>query len=159
MDVKLVMFKANGQRREYAVAQAATLIGRSTECQLQIPLGTVSRRHCTITIQGNDVAVQDAGSSNGTFVNDQRIQETPLNAGDTLVVGPVIFTVVINGQPEQIKPIRTIIVEQSVEPVAAAAANDGGTVDQEVEAEQIGKEAAPADPLAALQSMSKPAKK
>ena len=159
MEVKLVMFKADGKRREFVVHGPACTIGRGSDCHIQIPLATVSRHHCQINKTKDDLQVRDVGSSNGTFVNESRVTESPIKAGDRLVVGPVIFTVVINGQPEQIKPVRTIIVEQSVEPVASDAANDGGTVDQEVELEQIGEEATPADPLAALQSMSKTGKK
>lgn len=154
MDVKLVMFKANGQRRDFPVRGEKLAIGRATEADLQIPLGTVSRRHCEILIEDGDVIVRDTGSSNGTYVNDKRVQEIELSPGDKLTVGPVIFTVVIDGEPEEIKPVRTVIVEHAVEPVSQAERDGDGTVDVEAELEEIGDQ--PQDPLSALQSMSKP---
>jgi len=135
MDVKLVMFKANGQRREFPIPAKGAVIGRNTECDLQIPLGTISRKHTQVSIEEDHVKVRDLGSSNGTFVNDNRIQETILHAGDTLTVGPVIFTVVIDGQPETVKPVRTVIVENAVEPVNQQRV-EHGTVDEDAESEE-----------------------
>lgn len=150
MDIKLVMFKANGQRREFVVNRPGTTIGRSTECELQIPLGIVSRRHCQITFDGESLMVRDLGSSNGTMVNDKRVQEAALKAGDKIVVGPVIFTVTIDGKPAEIKPVRTVIVEHAVEPVNNSA-ESVPTIDADSEDEV----AAPQDPLAALQALSR----
>ena len=99
MQVQLVMFKADGLRREFTLRKHATVIGRSTECDFQIPLAMVSRRHCEINIREEHISIRDLGSSNGTFVNDQRVQEADLEAGDKLVVGPVTFTVIVDGQP------------------------------------------------------------
>ena len=187
MDVKLVMFKANGQRREFPIPAKGAVIGRNTECDLQIPLGTISRKHTQVSIDDKHVKVRDLGSSNGTFVNEQRVQETIMRPGDTLMVGPVIFTVVIDGQPETVKPVRTVIVENSVEPVNQQR-EEHGTVDQEAESEDarrmvksprhaeaeddlgivdLAEEPAPAkskkadanNPLSALQALTQPKKK
>src|SRR5690349_9929968 len=127
MDVKLVMFKSDGQRREFELSNPETTIGRAAECDLRIPLASVSRRHCLITIEEDAVNIRDLGSSNGTFVNNRRIQESPLNPGDVLVLGPVIFTTVIDGQPQRIKPIPTVVGDQSIEPVVALQ-HEGHTV-------------------------------
>lgn len=132
MDVRLVMFKANGQRREFRLQGETVRLGRGPDCHLQIPLATVSRRHCQILFEEHSLKVRDLGSSNGTFVNDKRIQESPLAAGDRLVIGPVIFTVTIDGQPAEIKPVRTVIVEHAVEPVHHAEGS--GTMDVDVDA-------------------------
>jgi len=132
MDVALVMFTDKGERRDFVIAAPKTVIGRNAQCSIQIPLEDVSRRHCELTIKNNKVAVRDLGSSNGTYINNKRIQQAEIKAGETLTIGPVIFTVMINGAPTEIKPIRTILEAQKKKsaPKPAAAKNDAsGTVD------------------------------
>ncbi len=48
---------------------------------------SASRRHCTISRQGGVILLRDEGSSNGTFVNGQRVQEIQVKAGDILRIG------------------------------------------------------------------------
>lgn len=51
-----------------------------------------SRRHASFAISPNGVAVTDLGSTNGTFVNDQRIQQqTTIRPGDTVRIGTTAF--------------------------------------------------------------------
>src|SRR5579862_8615841 len=99
MKVKLVMFTQKGERREFKVRHDKAVIGRNKECDIQIGLEVVSRQHSELTQKEDVLHVRDLGSSNGTWVNKKRIQESELHAGDTLTVGPVIFTVVIDGEP------------------------------------------------------------
>ena len=132
MDVALVMFTEKGERRNFAVAGPKVVIGRNTECDIQIPLGEISRRHCEIVVKKDKIAVRDLGSSNGTYVNNKRIQQAEVGAGETLTVGPVIFTVVINGAPAEIKPIRTVVQvpkKKSAKKAAAAKKDETGSVD------------------------------
>jgi len=68
-----------------------TEIGREAPA---IPLafdGAVSRRHATLTPSPAGVAVSDLGSSNGTFVDGQRVQQAMLQPGHTLRVGTTTF--------------------------------------------------------------------
>jgi len=129
MDVKLVMFKANGQRKDFPIVKPSSVIGRAETCDLRIPLLSVSRRHCQMSISDDAVKVKDLASSNGTYVNNQRVSETELHAGDRLVIGPVVFTIQIDGQPEEIQQVKTrgqILAEQS-------DAGEGGIVDIEAD--------------------------
>jgi len=109
MEVTLVMFKADGTRRDFSVRGDRMTIGRKNSCDLRIPLSSVSRQHCEVRLEGDGVSIHDLGSSNGTFVNEERVQQETLRPGDAVVVGPVVFTVVIDGQPETVKPIRTLL--------------------------------------------------
>ncbi len=109
MQVELVMFKADGTRRNFPVKPGGFVIGRKNNCDLRIPLSSVSRKHCVIKVEDGQIKLQDAGSSNGTFVNSTRVQETLLKAGDELVVGPVVFTVVVDGEPKDIEPVRSLV--------------------------------------------------
>ena len=109
MNVVLVMFKADGTRREFPIKSEGFVIGRKNNCDLRIPLTSVSRKHCELKVEGDQVKLRDAGSSNGTFHNNIRVAEAVLAAGDELVVGPVVFTVVIDGKPDTIKPVRSLV--------------------------------------------------
>lgn len=107
MDVKLVMFKSNGQRKDFPIVSPVTVIGRGENCDLRVPLLSVSRRQCELRLAGQQVKVKDLASSNGTYVNNKRINEVVLKASDRLVIGPIVFTVQINGVPGEIRPVKT----------------------------------------------------
>ena len=107
MDVKLVMYKRDGRRKDFRIHKPKTVLGRAEDCDLRIPLLSVSRKHCELILGDDELRVRDLASSNGTFVNSRRITETTLKPGDRLVIGPVIFTVQIDGVPEQITPVRS----------------------------------------------------
>ena len=99
MQVVLVMFRPDGSRRSFSVARDLTVIGRGEDCDLRIPLGEVSRKHARLAKDGDALHIEDLGSSNGSYVNGQRIQETTLNGGDVVSVGPLSFVVQLNGFP------------------------------------------------------------
>lgn len=109
MQVSLVMFKSDSTRREFPVNPEGFVIGRKNNCDLRIPLSSVSRQHCELKVVDDQVLLRDAGSSNGTYHNNIRVTEAVLAAGDELVIGPVVFTVVIDGQPEGLKPVRSLV--------------------------------------------------
>jgi len=104
MDVRLIYFGANGQRREVHLHPGVVSLGRAEECHLRIPAETVSRRHCQIEVSAKQVILTDMGSSNGTLVNGQKIvdDDVILKAGDIITVGPATFTVQIDGKPEKV---------------------------------------------------------
>lgn len=58
----------------------------------------------------DQLVVRDLGSSNGTQINDQIVSgKTKLNAGDRLQLGPVVFTVTVDGYPEVVDASMTLI--------------------------------------------------
>jgi pSer/pThr/pTyr-binding forkhead associated (FHA) protein len=94
MEVKLIVVGGKHPGKTIPVAGPEFVIGRADDCQLRPQSGRVSRRHCAIRLGDGVAAVQDLGSSNGTFVNDQRLTaEHPLKSGDHLKVGPLEFEV------------------------------------------------------------------
>src|SRR5579862_2445428 len=106
MQVVLVMFRADGQRRSFSIVREMTVIGRREDCDLRIPLGEVSRKHCRLMNDETGIRIEDLGSSNGTYHNNERVQEAQLAPGDTIRVGPVTFMVQIDGVPsdEEMQP-------------------------------------------------------
>src|SRR3989304_929557 len=104
MDVHLVLFKNNGEYKTFSLPDNITVIGRRHDCDLRIPLSSVSRRHCQLSYNDGVLKIRDLSSRNGTFINGKRIDEATVKAGDYLKIGPLIFLLQINGQPEKISP-------------------------------------------------------
>jgi len=124
MDINLIMFKENGQRKEFPVKGKSCVVGRRDDCDLRIPLPAISRRHCKFIRGDVGLELKDLASSNGTFVNNQRIQETILKAGDRVVVGPVVFIVQIDGDPADPKPVRTRLTKAAPPPKGGVVTPD-----------------------------------
>lgn len=103
MNVSLVLVQVDGKQREVPLKRAVQVIGRQTDCQLRIPSGNVSRHHCELILAEDGVlSIRDLGSSNGTYVNKQKITQTTLNMGDLISLGGLVFVVRIDGQPSSI---------------------------------------------------------
>jgi predicted component of type VI protein secretion system len=78
--------------REQALQPGAT-IGREG-CDVNLMDPEVSRRHATVRDQGGDLAIEDLGSTNGTYVNDQRISVvTVLKEGDVVRLGNTVWSI------------------------------------------------------------------
>lgn len=68
------------------------LIGREEDCQLRPNSDLVSRHHCVIAVDDFTVRIRDLGSTNGTYVNDQRITtQVVLKQGDLVRIGKLAF--------------------------------------------------------------------
>jgi pSer/pThr/pTyr-binding forkhead associated (FHA) protein len=89
----------------FQLRSGAQTIGRAPDNQIVVPDSTISKQHVQITVQPEGVWIQDLGSSNGTFVNGQRITEsTWLKPGDSVQVGSsVVLGVQVAGAVEPVQ--------------------------------------------------------
>src|SRR5687767_6829085 len=137
MQAVLVMFRPDGERRSFSITRDMTVIGRREDCDLRIPLGDVSRKHCRLILDGDVIKVEDLGSSNGTYRNGERVQQTELTAGDTLQIGPVVFVLQVDGFPadEDLAPVTVQSASAATNGGVPAVSADGEEAEEVVDLE------------------------
>jgi DNA-binding winged helix-turn-helix (wHTH) protein len=70
------------------LAQGEHVLGREPGLEISLDSTTVSRRQALIRVEGDEAAIEDLGSKNGTFVNDRKVETlTPLADGDVIRLG------------------------------------------------------------------------
>ncbi len=102
LEVILVRVTKNGSTTPVPLKQARTLVGRLDDCQIRVPAAGISRKHCEFIVDETSIVINDLGSSNGTYVNQERITSQPLCAGDLVSFGGLVFLVSVNGEPGDI---------------------------------------------------------
>lgn len=80
------------------------LLGRSRECDVFIESQEISRQHARLRVRPDSVLVEDLASTNGTFVNDERVTTAPVQPGDELRLDTVRFVMVAPGSPGRPAP-------------------------------------------------------
>ncbi|OAL78092.1 FHA domain-containing protein [Acinetobacter terrae] len=92
------------------------LVGRHQSADIVLQAGEISRKHAAFLLKDQGLWLQDLNSSNGTFVNDLRIEhETLLKQGDIVQFASLKFSVL-----EPVKDIARVVIESAavaLEPV------------------------------------------
>lgn len=131
-DVQLVVVEGADAGREFDVA-GALIVGRDSSAGLVLDDSEASRRHATLSAEGGVLTCEDLGSTNGTFVNGERIAESrTLGDGDRVRIGTTVLQVrsavqatavgaVIPPEPEgvQATSVGTSIPDLPIEPPEA----------------------------------------
>ncbi len=92
------------------------LIGRNAECNLTLSSTAVSRKHARIFIKGSTPMIQDLKSTNGTFVNHNKIEkDTPLKNGDTIHFGDFKFQIYYKNPMKENYYNKTNLLEKPFE--------------------------------------------
>ena len=86
---KLVVLSEGFAGRSYELKVDKTTIGRVDDNTFPITEPSVSSHHCEVLLRGNEVFVKDLGSTNGTFINGQKITEGVLKPGQILRLGQI----------------------------------------------------------------------
>lgn len=90
-DACLIVIYGDDLGRKYSIVGRELRIGRSDSNDICIPQDSVSREHAILCIRESGIVLCDNGSTNGTFVNDDRILEARLKDGDLVKIGRSIF--------------------------------------------------------------------
>ena len=72
---------------------AVKTIGRAPRADFIVDAALVSRLHCRVTAGDEHIELEDLSSTNGTYVNDKKVDRAQLTSGDRLRVGRVELTV------------------------------------------------------------------
>lgn len=94
----------SGRAREVELRGERLVVGRLESCDVVIAGQGVSREHAEIVRAGGAWTVRDLGSSNGTFVNEVRIESHRLRAGDVIGFGPEVTATVLDDAPPAAPP-------------------------------------------------------
>jgi hypothetical protein len=86
---RLVLLSEGLTGRTFELKAEKTTVGRVSDNMFEIPEASVSSHHAEIHLRGNDVLIKDLGSTNGTFINGEKISEATLKSGQILRVGMV----------------------------------------------------------------------
>lgn len=95
---KLVVLSAGLNGRSHEIVDKTT-IGRVEDNSFQIAEPSVSSHHCEVVLRGSDVVVRDLNSTNGTFINGEKISESVLKPGQTLRLGQIELQILTEGMP------------------------------------------------------------
>lgn len=103
LKVKLVVVGGATEGDEFQLELPA-ILGRSRDATIPMPHPLVSRQHCELVERGDRLFVRDLGSTNGTFVGSQRIDESVIDHGALLTIGTVTFRAHYDGLPAVFEP-------------------------------------------------------
>jgi hypothetical protein len=87
---KLVVLSEGLTGKSYELKSDKTTIGRLEDNSFHIAEGSISSHHCEVLLRGKDVIVKDLNSTNGTFINGERVTtEGTLKPGQILRLGQI----------------------------------------------------------------------
>src|SRR5215472_1322308 len=96
---KLVVLSAGMTGRTHDLKVDKTTIGRVEDNTFQIAEPSVSSHHCEIILRGSDVVVKDLNSTNGSYINGEKITESVLKPGQVLRLGQIEIRLDTEGAP------------------------------------------------------------
>jgi pSer/pThr/pTyr-binding forkhead associated (FHA) protein len=86
---KLVVLSAGMTGRTHELKADKTTIGRVEDNTFQIAEASVSSHHCEVLLRGSEVVVRDLNSTNGTFINGEKVTESTLKPSQILRLGQI----------------------------------------------------------------------
>lgn len=109
------------------------LVGRSSDLDMVLVEDMVSRKHAKISITGDQIFIQDLGSTNGSFVNGEKIRRARLKEGDRILIGTSIIKVVAvdsAGGSENADEAKRKMAQVSAERRTSQVRTMTGTIDE-----------------------------
>jgi len=102
--------------RTHDLKAEKTTVGRVEDNMFQIAEPSVSSHHCEVVLRGHDVIVRDLNSTNGTFINGEKITESPIKPGQILRLGQIEMRLETDAPPAPSKkPLdQTMVMQRGV---------------------------------------------
>lgn len=86
---RLVLLSEGYTGRTFDLKVEQTTVGRTSDNAIEIPDGSVSSHHGEFVLRGQDVVFRDLGSTNGSFLGNEKITEITLKHGQVLRLGQI----------------------------------------------------------------------
>lgn len=112
---RLVLLSEGFTGRTYDLKVEKTTVGRVPDNAFEIPEASISSHHAEIILKGNEVLIRDLDSTNGTFINGEKISEAVLKPGQILRLGMVEMRLETGAAPPPKKVFdQTRVIPQGV---------------------------------------------
>src|SRR2546425_12660262 len=109
---KLVLLAAGMTGRTHELKVDKTTIGRVEDNTFQISEPSVSSHHCEVLVRGSDVVVRDLNSTNGTYINGEKVTESVIKPGQVLRLGQIEMRLEPEAPPPTTKKVDQNMVMQ-----------------------------------------------
>jgi signal transduction histidine kinase len=101
---RLIVIKGADEGKQVDLTEPILTVGRDSTNQVRLHDTEVSRRHAEFRQENGDYKLVDIGSANGTFVNNEKVQETVLRSGDHILIGQSILVYTTGRTSDQPAP-------------------------------------------------------
>lgn len=99
-EAMLVSIAGPGLGQRKALGEEPVELGRGIRCSWMLDSDSVSRRHAVVEFIGGGHRIRDLGSTNGTYINEERVQVRELRDGDRVQIGKVVLKYLAGGNIE-----------------------------------------------------------
>jgi hypothetical protein len=149
MQARLYLSKGNPIGKIVELPTGTLTVGRAEDSDLIIASTRVSRHHLDVINDGSRIVVHDRGSGNGTLVNGNRVSgKLEVVAGDELEIGPLTFTVEIDGIRTPAIPMAAPAPAPVAKPAIPPAAPAAPVAKPVLPTAPVARPAQPAAPMA-----------
>jgi pSer/pThr/pTyr-binding forkhead associated (FHA) protein len=116
--LQLLFLAPAGTPGPFSLAKLPCLLGRSEIADVSLPFSSISREHAKVTLEGDQLMIEDLGSSNGITVNGERVKKKSIAAGDNITMGVVEMRVTRQGDATALIPAASVNIP-AAEPTPA----------------------------------------
>lgn len=96
----LIVIHGQNLGKRYNIDDEKLVLGRSDDADIKIMDGNVSRKHAEVVAEGDKIIIHDLDSTNGTFVNTERLKKAILKDGNLILIGNTILKFISRGNIE-----------------------------------------------------------
>lgn len=128
---RLVLLSEGYTGRSYELKVEQTTVGRTSDNSIEIPDGSVSSHHGEFVLKGSEVVFRDLGSTNGSFLGNDKITEVTLKHGQVLRLGQIEMRFEAENQAAKAPskpPANTAVIPAGINRDQLSTAGVGGGV-------------------------------
>ena len=112
------------------VPEKQILVGRSSDLDMVLVEDMVSRKHARIAMQADQIWIEDLGSTNGTFVNGEKIKRARLKEGDRVLIGTSILKLIAGDAPRDSMDAKRELENVASQRRTSQARTMSGSIDE-----------------------------